>query len=286
MFLNRMNKRPLTILLLLGVITVGLTAVFALAPPTRRTPIAQNNTQMKTMTSGKTVTLVWSDEFDGDEINLENWTYDLGGHGWGNNEWQVYTKRPDNARIEDGMLVIEARNEQYQGRKYTSARLKTEDLQAFQNGRFEARIKVPEGQGIWPAFWMLGDNFKARGWPFAGEIDIMENIGREPRTVHGTLHGPGYSGGNNVGKAHHIAGKFTDNFHVFAIEWEGEEIRWYVDDDHYFTLTPDDVPGDWVYDHPFFFILNVAVGGNWPGYPNDSTEFPQQMLVDYVRVYQ
>lgn len=231
-------------------------------------------------------TLIWADEFDGPEIDLANWTYDLGGNGWGNREWQTYTNRPENARIEDGILIIEAREELMGGRPYTSARLKSQGLQAFQNGRFEARLKVPEGQGIWPAFWMLGDNFSQRGWPLAGEIDIMENIGREPNTVHGTLHGPGYAGANNVGKAHVIAEPFANDFHIFAIEWEGEEIRWYVDDTHYFTLTADDVPGEWVYDHPFFFLLNVAVGGNWPGYPNDTTEFPQQMKVDYVRVYQ
>lgn len=231
-------------------------------------------------------TLVWSDEFDGPDINRDNWTFDLGGSGWGNREWQHYTDRPENARIEDGMLIIEAREELFGGRPYTSARLKTQGLQAFQNGRFEARIKVPEGQGIWPAFWMLGDNFSQRGWPLAGEIDIMENIGREPNTVHGTLHGPGYAGANNVGTGYDLPEPLANDFHIFAIEWEGEEIRWYVDDTNYFTLTAADVPGEWVYDHPFFFLLNVAVGGNWPGYPNSTTQFPQQMQVDYVRVFQ
>jgi beta-glucanase (GH16 family) len=234
--------------------------------------------------------LVWSDEFDGENINTENWTYDIGGTGWGNAELQYYTDRPENARIEDGILVIEARREEerFQGREYTSARLKTQGLQTWTYGRIEARIQIPRGQGIWPAFWMLGSNIATVSWPGCGEIDVMENIGREPKIVHGTIHGPGYSGANGVGNSYpHPEGEaFADDFHVYAVEWEPEELRWYVDDAHYGTVTTDDVPGEWVYDHPFFIILNVAVGGHWPGYPDDTTEFPQQMRVDYVRVYE
>ena len=231
--------------------------------------------------------LTWGDEFDGAAIDPENWVFDIGGDGWGNSEWQYYTDQTSNARLEDGFLVIEAKEESFSSRDYTSARLKTQALHAWTYGRFEARIQIPYGQGIWPAFWMLGEDIPQVGWPQSGEIDIMENIGREPATVHGTVHGPGYSGADGVGSGFNLtSGQFSEDFHVYAIEWEPEEIRWYVDDTLYHALTPDDVPGEWVYDHPFFIILNVAVGGAWPGYPDETTEFPQQMLVDYVRVYQ
>ncbi|MGC9357254.1 MAG: glycoside hydrolase family 16 protein [Anaerolineae bacterium] len=234
--------------------------------------------------------LVWSDEFDGESIDPENWTYDIGGSGWGNAELQYYTDRPENARIEDGQLIIEARREteRFQGREYTSARIKTQGLQTWTYGRIEARIQIPRGQGIWPAFWMLGEDIATNSWPGCGEIDIMENIGREPKIIHGTVHGPGYSGANGVGNSyrHPEGAAFADDFHLYAVEWEPEEIRWYVDDEHYGTVTREDVPGEWVYDHPFFLILNVAVGGHWPGYPDDTTPFPQQMRIDYVRIYE
>ncbi len=230
--------------------------------------------------------LVWQDEFEGNDIDSSNWTFDIGGHGWGNDESQVYTDRPENARLEDGLLIIDAREERFVSRDYTSARLKTQGLQSWQYGRVEALIKIPTGQGIWPAFWMLGDNIQKINWPNSGEIDIMENIGSEPHRVHGTVHGPGYSGSNGIGASHILSGEpYAADFHEYAIEWEPEEIRWYMDDTQYFALTPDNVPGEWVYDHPFFIILNVAVGGTWPGYPDKTTTFPQQMQVDYVRVY-
>lgn len=155
-------------------------------------------------------------------------------------------------------------------------------------GRYEASIKIPTGQGIWPAFWMLGDDFSEVGWPDSGEIDIMENVGHEPATVHGSLHGPGYSGGNPVsGSYRHPQGwAFADTFHTFAVEWRPDGITWFVDDVAYQTFTPDDTRGNpWVYDHPFFLILNVAVGGEWPGSPDAGTSFPQEMKIDYVRVY-
>jgi beta-glucanase (GH16 family) len=232
-------------------------------------------------------TLVWQDEFDGDTIDPEKWTYDIGGSGWGNNEWQFYTDRPENARIENGMLVIEAREEQFVSRNYTSARLKTEGLFSFTYGRVEARMKLPYGNGIWPAFWMLGDDFTLVGWPRCGEIDIMEHIGRQPTHVHGTVHGPGYSGGGGIGGYKTFpSGSLSDEFHTYTIEWEPEVIRWYVDDEQFFQVTPQVVRGDWVFDHPFFLILNLAVGGAWPGYPDETTVFPQFLTVDYVRVYQ
>jgi beta-glucanase (GH16 family) len=231
-------------------------------------------------------TLVWSDEFAGPNINLNNWTYDIGGGGWGNNEYEYYTDRPENSRIENGMLVIEARAERMRGRNYTSARLKTQGLQTFTYGRIEARIQVPYGQGIWPAFWMLGSDITTVGWPNSGEIDIMEHIGREPYNVYGTVHGPNYSGANGVGNFITLSQPVTNSFHEFAIEWTPTEIRWYLDNVQYHSVTPNTVPGAWVFNHDFFLILNVAVGGYWPGYPDATTVFPQRMTVDYVRVYQ
>ena len=233
--------------------------------------------------------IVWHDEFEGTELNLQNWTFDIGGSGWGNQEWQAYTNRPENVRLEEGMLVIEAREEPefVAGRSYSSARLKTQGLHAWQYGRIEARLKLPSGQGFWPAFWMLGEDIYRKGWPAAGEIDILEFIGREPDHIYATVHAPGYSGGDGVGSSLTVSPEALKNdFHVYAIEWEENEIRWYFDDQEYFKLTPTDVPDEWIFEHPFFVILNLAVGGRWPGYPDDTTVFPQIFFVDYVRVYQ
>ncbi len=230
---------------------------------------------------------MWHDEFDGAALDPGKWVRETGGDGWGNGELEFYTDRPENARIEDGQLVIEVRRERVGARDFTSARMKTESQGAWQYGRIEARIQIPRGHGLWPAFWMLGDNCDKVGWPGCGEIDIMENIGKEPRRVHGTVHGPGYSGAQGVSGAYDLsAGAFADGFHVYAVEWEADAIRWYVDDALYHTVTPKDLPGPWVYDHPFFIILNVAVGGYWPGAPGETTVFPQTMRVDYVRVYE
>lgn len=229
--------------------------------------------------------LVWADEFEGDTLNQENWLFDTGAGGWGNNEWQFYTERPENLRLEDGYLVIEAREEDYRGSDYTSARIKTQALQSWTYGRVEARLELPTGQGVWSAFWMLGEDFPTKGWPDCGEIDIMENIG-ESRMVYGTIHGPGYSGGNGIGSPFTVdGGPLSESFHTYAIEWSPGEISWYVDDALFNTITDTQVPGEWVYDHPFFIILNLAIGGEWPGYLDESTQFPQQYLVDYVRVY-
>jgi beta-glucanase (GH16 family) len=242
-----------------------------------------------------TWTLSWSDEFDaGSRPDESRWVYDLGGGGWGNQELQTYTSRADNAVLRDGALVITVRAERFTGadgiaRDYTSARLKTKDRFAQTYGRFEARIQVPRGQGMWPAFWMLGVDIDAAGWPQCGEIDIMENIGREPTTIHGTLHGPGYSGGSGPsGASQSPDGRpFSDAFHVFAVEWEPAEIRWYLDGRQYFSRKSSDLPAGarWVFDHDFFLLLNVAVGGSWPGNPDSTTTFPQEMKVDYVRAY-
>jgi beta-glucanase (GH16 family) len=246
--------------------------------------------------------IVWNDEFEGPAgltFDRTKWVADTGGAGWGNQERQFYTTRPENAALDgEGHLVITARAPDasatdtcWYGRcRYTSARLKTKGLFAQTYGRFEARIRVPKGQGIWPAFWMLGDDIDVVGWPKSGEIDVMENIGREPSIVHGTLHGPGYSGAGGISRADTLAtGAFADDFHVFAVEWNGEpqQIRWFVDGRQTHSMTPADLPPGtkWVFDHPFFLLLNLAVGGQWPGDPDASTTFPQQMIVDYVRVY-
>ena len=234
-------------------------------------------------------TLVWQDEFtqaDGTSPDPANWTFDNLPPGTVNNELQYYTPRTNNARIENNQLVIEAHEESYLGADYTSARLITRFKHEFTYGRMEARIKIPYGQGMWPAFWLLGANFGSVGWPNCGEIDIMENVGFEPKTIHGSLHGPGYSGGNSVSGGYTAAADISDDYHVFAVEWETNSIRFYFDGINYFTATPASMaPNPWVFDHDFFFILNVAVGGDWPGSPDGSTVFPQQMLVDYVRVY-
>jgi beta-glucanase (GH16 family) len=256
-------------------------------------------------------TLTWSDEFDapdGTPPDPSKWVHDLGGGGWGNEELQTYTSRPENAVIRHGQLVITARRERVTGadgitRDYTSARLKTLGRFAQRYGRFEARIQVPRGQGIWPAFWMLGADFPTAGWPACGEIDIMEHIGREPARVYGTIHGPGYAGAEGMSGSTTLAAAVArassdspaagdgppvaDDFHVFAVEWEPGAIRWYVNDQHYFTRTPADLPAGarWAFDREFFMLLNLAVGGRWPGYPDATTIFPQELKVDYVRVY-
>lgn len=241
--------------------------------------------------------LVWSDEFDGmngSSPDPTKWTFDVGGGGWGNNELETYTNRTENAYLQDGLLVIQVL-ETYTGpdnitRDYTSARLKTQGLHQWTFGRVEARMKLPYGQGLWPAFWMLGSDFGQVDWPESGEIDIMENIGREPSIIHGTIHGPGYVGDTGISSFYTLPGgqRFADDFHVFAIEWELDVIRFYVDGSLYATRTPADLPSgtSWVFNKPFFIILNVAVGGDWPGNPDSTTIFPQTLLVDYVRVYQ
>jgi beta-glucanase (GH16 family) len=241
--------------------------------------------------------LVWSDEFtgaNGSAVDSTKWAFDIGGKGWGNNELQTYTDRTTNAFLRNGSLNIKVLRERFTGpdkitREYTSARLLTENKFTQRYGRFEARIKVPFGQGIWPAFWMLGDNIRTAGWPKCGEIDIMEYVGREPFKVFGTLHGPGYSGANGLSAAHALSNdqKMSDHFHTFAVEWEPDVIRFYIDRVLYKTRTPADLPigASWVFDRPFFLILNVAVGGNFPGNPDGTTVFPQSMQVDYVRVY-
>jgi beta-glucanase (GH16 family) len=239
--------------------------------------------------------LVMSDEFAAaGSPSSAMWNFDIGNGadqgipGWGNNELQYYTDRSENIIVEDGMLKITAIKESFEGSSYTSARIQTKDLFEQKYGRFEARIQLPWGQGLWPAFWLLGSNSDEVTWPACGEIDIMENRGSEPTIINGTVHGPGYSAGESITKAYDLVNdRFDTGFHVFGIEWGEGYINFYVDDVLYNQITPSDVPGEWIFDdQPFYIIMNVAVGGNYGGPPNDNTVFPQTMLVDYVRVYQ
>lgn len=233
--------------------------------------------------------LVMQDEFDAEgQPNPDLWGYDIGRgqNGWGNNELQFYTDRAENVIVEDGNLVLTAKREDFSGAQYTSARLLTKTKFEQTYGRFEARMQLPWGQGIWPAFWMLGADIDTNSWPACGEIDIMEYRGQDPTILIGTVHGPGYSGGQSISKSYELKNdRFDTGFHVFGVEWGPNYINFYVDDVLYNQITPEDVPGEWVFNKPFFIIMNIAVGGNFVGSPNAETVFPQQMLVDYVRVY-
>jgi beta-glucanase (GH16 family) len=281
-------------------LTLRIAVLLALAACASAGPTAAPPTDPVVTQPAPTWTLAWSDDFDGPAgapVDATKWVTETGGQGWGNNELEYYTAAPENASLDGaGHLVMTARAEPstttrqcwYGTCRYTSARLKTKGLFESTYGRFEARIRIPRGQGLWPAFWMLGSDIDTAGWPTSGEIDIMENIGREPDIVHGTLHGPGYSGANGIGGPFVLAsGSFADDFHVFAVEWTPNQVRWLVDEREYYKVTPTNLPGGarWVFDHPFFLLLNVAVGGGWPGNPDASTIFPQQMVVDYVRAY-
>ena len=235
--------------------------------------------------------LLAADEFDGPAGSAPNpgiWRYDLGAGGWGNAELQTYTDSRRNAALDGaGNLVITAHREA--DGSYSSARLKSESTYTAQYGRIEARIRIPRGQGIWPAFWMLGADIGQVGWPACGEIDVMENVGYEPGIVHGTVHGPGYSGAQGISAAYTnpSGAAFADDFHVYGVDWRPGSITWTVDGVAYRTVTRADVgSAPWVFDKPFFVILNVAVGGNWPGSPDASTRFPQQMTIDWLRVHQ
>lgn len=233
------------------------------------------------------MSLIWSEEFDGSAgspVDPDTWQLEVGGHGWGNEELQYYTGGTENASLDGvGNLAIVARRSDSQ---YTSARLISKDRVAFTYGLVEARIQLPTCRGIWPAFWMLGQNIDEVGWPHCGEIDVMENVGQEPAVVHGTVHGPGYSGSAGVTEAHDADTSLADGFHVYSVNWEPDRIRWFLDGDLYSTVTPADLRGNpWVFDHDFFLLVNVAVGGTLPGNPDPSVTFPQTMLIDYIRVY-
>ncbi len=234
-------------------------------------------------------TLVWNDEFDGSSLDETDWNFEIGTgtNGWGNNELQYYKK--ENTLLDQGYLIIEAKRESFNSSQYTSSRITTENKVEFNYGRIDIRAKLPKGQGIWPALWMLGANFRTVGWPSCGEIDIMELVGGgegKDDVVHGTAHWDNngtkadFSGSTQLS-----SGIFNDEFHVFTIIWDSNTITWYMDDQQYHVIdiTQSELSE---FQNEFFFIFNVAVGGNWPGSPNASTIFPQQMIVDYVRVFQ
>jgi len=235
------------------------------------------------------MTLVWQDEFNGTEIDTDNWTHEIGtgDWGWGNNELQYYTDRSDNSFISNGKLVIEAKDESFSGSDYTSARMVTFGKKEFIYGRIDIRAKLPEGQGIWPAIWMLGNNIYSDGWPACGEIDIMEMVGHEATKIHGTAHvgyeppSTPYGGSYSLGTE-----KYKEEFHVFSIIWEEDQVKWLMDDNPFHTINKNQIGAVYPFNNNFFFILNIAVGGNWPGSPDGSTVFPQRMFIDYIRVFQ
>ncbi|MFN0175511.1 MAG: family 16 glycosylhydrolase [Saprospiraceae bacterium] len=231
--------------------------------------------------------LIWEEEFDASALNTNNWVYELGtgNSGWGNNESQFY--RQENTSIYQGNLVIEARKENYNGAAYTSSRIITRGKFDFKYGRVDIRAALPSGQGIWPALWMLGSNISSIGWPSCGEIDIMEIVGHEPNTLHGTAHWSALNGQHAYIGGQKIAasGSLQNEFHVYSIIWNDQEIRWLLDDQQYYSL--DITLADRSeFREKFFFIINLAVGGNWPGYPDATTVFPQHLIVDYIRVFQ
>ncbi|WEK55046.1 MAG: glycoside hydrolase family 16 protein [Candidatus Cohnella colombiensis] len=235
-------------------------------------------------------TLVWSDEFTapaGSPVDSTKWVFDTGGGGWGNSELQNYTDRTDNASISNNKLIIQAKKENYGNSQYTSARIKTKNKFSVKYGKIEMRAMLPYGQGIWPAFWMLGANIDTVGWPNNGEIDIMENVGPKSQDrIIGTAHGPGYSGGNAVSNSYTLT-DYSNTYHTYAVEFEPSVIRWYVDGNLYHQVTPSDVLNkQWVFDQDFYIILNLAVGGSWPGSPDATTKFPQKFYIDYVKVWQ
>ncbi len=252
------------------------------------TYLPTNNTGYSTPDNYSGYKLTWSDEFDGNALNTNNWNYESGGGGWGNNELEYYTSRPQNVFVSSGNLIIEARKENYGSNNYTSARLNTAGKREFQYGRIDIRAKLPVDAGMWPALWMLGSNFSSTGWPACGETDIMELIGKNPYQVVGSLHwkkGDGSEG--TVNNTYSLSSQnFSQEFHVFSLLWSADSLQILVDDKVYVTGTKNNIAtGVYPFDVPSFFIFNVAVGGDWPGPPNDATIFPQHMFVDYVRVF-
>ncbi|HUR10651.1 MAG TPA: family 16 glycosylhydrolase [Flavitalea sp.] len=239
-------------------------------------------------------TLSWKDDFDGPALNTAAWSFQNGDGcpalcGWGNNELEYYTDRTDNLFFQDGKLIIEAKNELFNNRPYTSSKIISAGKKSFKFGRIDIRAKLPKGKGIWPALWLLPQNNVYGGWPTSGEIDLMEMIGHEANRVYGTAH-YGQAWPNNLNKGGNYTlfdGVFNDQFHVFSIEWKVDQIKWFVDNTLFFTLNKSDVgTSQYPFNEEFYFIINLAVGGNWPGSPDGTTYFPQWLIVDYVRVYQ
>ncbi|MBT4757689.1 MAG: glycoside hydrolase family 16 protein [Opitutae bacterium] len=239
--------------------------------------------------------LVWSDEFDGTELDFTKWAVEENGHGGGNSELQYYLDLPKNVRVEHGHLVIEAHKEAINiagvQKDYSSGRIRTKRRAAWTYGRFEIRAQLPKGRGLWPAIWLLPDSDRYGGWAASGEIDIVELVGHEPEKIHGTIHhGGSWPRNKHTGGTYSLTdGNFADDFHVFAIEWTADSIRWYVDETLYYEVNEwqsEGGPSPAPFNQPFHMIINLAVGGNWPGHPDYTAEFPAQLKVDYVRIYQ
>jgi beta-glucanase (GH16 family) len=257
--------------------------------------VAFTNDGYDAPTSYPGYTLAWADEFNAGTLDASSWSHqngdgcDINLCGWGNNELEYYTNRPENLFFQDGKLIIEARKENFATRNYTSSKIISSAKRKFKYGRVDVRAKLPTGKGIWPAFWMLPQDNKFGGWPTSGEIDIMEMVGHDPIRTHGTVHyGPG-PGSTSVSRSTTAAtGTLHDKFHVYSIEWEEDEIRWYLDGNLFSTFRKSDVQAGMIYpfNEDFYFIINLAVGGNWPGSPDATTYFPQWLIVDYIRVYQ
>jgi beta-glucanase (GH16 family) len=253
---------------------------------------------IEVVSGGTGPTPVFSDEFN--SINTGTWSHETGGGGFGNNEREYYTNGQNafiqfDSQANSNVLVLEARRDNpanyncWYGRcEYTSSRMNTAGKRTFQYGRIEARLKLPQTPGIWPAFWLLGNDIGTAGWPGCGELDIMEHVGFEPNITHGAMHGPNYSGNTPFAGTNYLNESVSANYHVYAIEWNSTSVRWFMDGNLFYTVNKSQVQsfGNWVFDHPMFVILNVAVGGNWPGNPTGSSVFPQRMYVDYIRVYQ
>jgi beta-glucanase (GH16 family) len=257
------------------------------------TRIAFNNSGYDAPTSYAGYSLSWSDEFNTTSLDAASWSYESGDGcpgvcNWGNNELQYYTSSPNNLFFQDGKMIIEAKSETYGGKNYTSARIKTQDKKSFKFGRIDIRAVLPIGKGIWPAFWLLPQENVYGTWPRSGEIDLMEYIGSEPAKVLGTVHyGPGPAS-TYISRSTTLSdGNFHDAFHVFSMEWENDQMKWYVDGNLYTTISKADIgANNYPFNEYFFFIINLAVGGNLPGPPDASTSFPQHLIVDYIRIFQ
>ena len=232
---------------------------------------------------------VWQDEFSGTTLDASSWGFDVGGSGWGNNELQYYTNnRPENIYLDNGKLVIQAKKESFSGREYTSSRILTKGKREFTFGRIDIRAKLPVAKGLWPALWMLGKKIDQTSWPACGEIDIMELVGLNANKVFGTMHwGASTATHQSFGTNYALpSGTYADKFHVYSIVWELDKIEIFMDDISYVKFDKSKVgAAAYPFNEPFFFIFNVAVGGDWPGSPDASTAFPQQMVVEYVRVF-
>lgn len=289
---NRVRFLILTLSLGMPMAITGCSGGTAQSVSPSPTPVVQSTSSPEASAPAEELKLVWSDEFDGENgssVSKDNWVIETGNNkGWGNNELQYYTDSPENLSIQDGNLVIKAIKEDKEDFHYTSARIKTHDKFDFTYGKIEMRAKLPQGKGIWPAFWMLGSDIDTNPWPKCGEIDIMEFIGRRPNIIFGTLHGPEYNGSMGLQNFITFDGDLHDTYHTYALEWDESSLKWYFDGELFHQIYKDKLPKTytWVYDKDFFILVNLAVGGNWPQNPNDSTVFPQSYTIDYIRVYQ